>query len=380
MSALPKPPATPPTHAAHAAPLTPLQPLPRLSRTEAQARTTIAQRGAHLPVPLGAATWRAQLVPVVHATPFLEPSYVIRMEWAGAAFALRLPASAVDQQVSASLNGASLPALPASLVDATVEAAMSALLDALQGLGRGTPALLSCRAATQDTAALPAHALELTLRAEPGHETIAAALHTDGLGLLLIAGLLASKPITAAQHDLDIPLQLHAELGMTRLAAHEVSQLASGDVVLMDAFFVAPHRVLWLSADGLHGVHAQLPASDNDAPPSSAHLTIIQPWTAHMPTDIDTETSPAAAATSGEAGDASSLHTLPVRLSFDLGDVTLTLAQIQALQVGQTLDLGRPLHGAVRLRANGALIGEGDLVDIDGHIGVSVSRIFGPSR
>ena len=81
-----------------------------------------------------------------------------------------------------------------------------------------------------------------------------------------------------------------------------------------------------------------------------------------------------------QAAQAATLDSEPVRLSIDLGEVSLTLAQLRALQPGQTLDLGHPLAGAVRIRANGALVGEGDLVEIDGQIGVSVRHLFPASR
>ena len=98
-----------------------------------------------------------------------------------------------------------------------------------------------------------------------------------------------------------------------------------------------------------------------------------------MPTD--TNTSPSSdQGIAHNSAEVVSLESLPVRLSFDLGEVTLTLAQVHALQVGQALTLDHPLQGAVRIRANGALIGEGDLVEVDGHIGVSIARILGSSR
>ena len=88
---------------------------------------------------------------------------------------------------------------------------------------------------------------------------------------------------------------------------------------------------------------------------------------------------PAATPEASDAASATpvaSLADLPVRLSFDLGELSLTLAQLQALQPGQALALGRPLDGAVRVRANGVLIGEGELVQIDGQLGVSLSRLW----
>ena len=135
----------------------------------------------------------------------------------------------------------------------------------------------------------------------------------------------------------------------------------------MDAFFATADRALWLSPDGARGVHVRWPApADATSPP---RLTVIQPWTETMPASPDTSPAETAA-----------LDSVPVRLSFDLGEVSLTLAQLRALQPGQTLDLGHPLAGAVRIRANGALVGEGDLVEIDGQIGVSVRHLFPASR
>ena len=65
-----------------------LQPL-RLTRNEAQARTTIAQRAGGLPLRLGTAAWQARLLPMAAASPVEPgPGYVVRLEWAGAAMAL----------------------------------------------------------------------------------------------------------------------------------------------------------------------------------------------------------------------------------------------------------------------------------------------------
>lgn len=70
-----------------------------------------------------------------------------------------------------------------------------------------------------------------------------------------------------------------------------------------------------------------------------------------------------------------SLDQLPVRLSFDLGERVVTLAELQALDSGSALPLDRPLQDFVTIRANGAIVGEGQLVDMDGQLGVMVSRL-----
>jgi len=341
-----------------------LQPL-RLTRNEAQARTTIAQRAGGLPLRLGTAAWQARLQPVAAASPTeADPGYVVRLEWAGAAMALCLPAAAIEQALAGVLGGAALPPVPSTLADAVLEAGVGVLLQDLQALGRGTPQLLDWGPAHAEALqALPPHACDLYLAADDGVHAIAGSLHLDGLGLLLVAGLVGKRPPLPGPLDDSVPVALHAEVGFTRLPAGDAAALAPGDVVLMDAFFATADRALWLSPDGTHGLHVQWPAPTDAATPP--RLTVIQPWTATMPASPDTSPAETAA-----------LDSVPVRLSFDLGEVSLTLAQLRALQPGQTVDLGHPLAGAVRIRANGALVGEGDLVEIDGQIGVSVRHLF----
>lgn len=345
-----------------------LQPL-RLTRNEAQARTTIAQRATGLPLRIGTAAWKARLLPVAaSAAEWPEPGYIVWLEWAGAPMALHLPGTAIEQVLSNVLEGASLPAVPSLLADAVLEACVDDLLQGLQSLGRGAPQLQTWGpASANDLQALPAHTCDLYLRAEDGPQAIAGSLHLDGLGLLLVAGLVSKLPQQPGPLDDSVPLVLHAEIGATRLTTNDVATLAVGDVVLIDHFFAAADRALWLSPDGRHGVHVQWPApADSGQPPS---LTVIHPWTTTMPASPDTP-----------SAEAATLDAVPVRLSFDLGEVSLTLAQLQALQPGQAIALGHPLAGAVRIRANGALVGEGDLVDIDGQIGVSVRSLFSASH
>jgi type III secretion protein Q len=67
---------------------------------------------------------------------------------------------------------------------------------------------------------------------------------------------------------------------------------------------------------------------------------------------------------------------VPVRLTFELGERQLTLGELRLLQPGQTFDLARPLvEGPVVVRANGAWLGTGDLVEIDGRIGVTLRAL-----
>jgi type III secretion protein Q len=71
---------------------------------------------------------------------------------------------------------------------------------------------------------------------------------------------------------------------------------------------------------------------------------------------------------------------IPVRLYFDLGERTITLAELKSIAPGYVFELGRELRRAVTIRVGGKKIGEGELVEIDGSIGVAVLAINSPLR
>lgn len=61
-----------------------------------------------------------------------------------------------------------------------------------------------------------------------------------------------------------------------------------------------------------------------------------------------------------------------VELTVGLGTTKLSLRQVMGLAVGEVVPLGRPLAGPFEIRADGKLIGQGELVDVDGELGVRI--------
>lgn len=61
-----------------------------------------------------------------------------------------------------------------------------------------------------------------------------------------------------------------------------------------------------------------------------------------------------------------------VELTVQLGTTRLSLRQLAELAPGQIVSLGRPLAGPFEVRAAGRLIGRGELVDVDGELGVRI--------
>lgn len=61
-----------------------------------------------------------------------------------------------------------------------------------------------------------------------------------------------------------------------------------------------------------------------------------------------------------------------VELTVQLGTTRLSLRRIGELAVGEVVSLGRPLAGPYEIHAGGRMIGSGELVDLDGELGVRI--------
>ncbi|HEY1555054.1 MAG TPA: FliM/FliN family flagellar motor switch protein [Kofleriaceae bacterium] len=61
-----------------------------------------------------------------------------------------------------------------------------------------------------------------------------------------------------------------------------------------------------------------------------------------------------------------------IELAVTLGTTRLSLRQVLGLGVGEIVALGRPLGGPFEVRAEGRIIGEGELVDVDGELAVRI--------
>jgi len=70
------------------------------------------------------------------------------------------------------------------------------------------------------------------------------------------------------------------------------------------------------------------------------------------------------------------LRELPVQITCEIGRVTLTAKEILDLRPGAVVPVGRPLAGPVDLTAGGRVIARGELVDVEGELGVRVTEVI----
>ncbi|MEC4720722.1 type III secretion system cytoplasmic ring protein SctQ [Noviherbaspirillum sp. CPCC 100848] len=338
--------------------------LPYLTRTEAQARNILAQHALRLTLSLGQ-EWHARLsllAPGEPAQTFATP-LLLGAEWAGARFCLALPEAALSAWTRSAVE---LPGLlsdiPEPLALASLELLLADLTSSVERLGRGRIHLTRLE---HSTAGLN-HRLLLTLQQVDGAEVIHGVMHADSLGLMVLSSLAQAAPAAGNTLDLSaLPMPLRLVIGDATLRASELQALA-------------PHDVIWLSSrsgtDGgnlfiavgaglpqlpLHGAASRFGFS---AQMQDGRLTVLESLRQIM---SDNPTAP--------PGDKPlDIGQVPIHVTFELGERIVTLHELQTLQPGQVFDLGRVPDGAVTIRANGAVIGHGALVEIEQRIGVAV--------
>ncbi|NBU89498.1 MAG: YscQ/HrcQ family type III secretion apparatus protein [Betaproteobacteria bacterium] len=340
---------------------------------------------------------------VDHPWPTLEGMHRLGWEWAGARLFLDLPESALADWMSGALSGAlaessaKSPAqeadvgaagtpgltwadLPPVWLDAAREQALSWLTDSLTAAGRGHARYVSADPQPQGRPSGTAHMLAVTLQFSPQGDQVHAILHADSLGLIHVASLVerAAAHLSPAPTDepalSQVPVLLRLTLGTSDVPADQFHGLERGDVVFVTHPFLNASRQLMLRTDPLQGQCWSVAAHLDDH-----HLTV-----AGAPILMNDTSPPPSADATGSALDTeavpeeASAHSVPIRLSFDLGHKVVPWVELTQLQPGDTLTLDRPAQQYVSIRANGALIGKGHLVDLDNRLGVSIDELHAP--
>lgn len=374
--------------------------LPRMSLTESQAHSLIARHGTALQIHIPPADVMGRLRPTddmedVHealddprvrdpwtlgftsgwADSLAELCPIRRdLEWAGGRLRLALSNTTITAWLNASLPAIALDEIGDPLLATAVETLLDYIFSALDAAATcGRPRVLE-----GDPEDVPlAHQWTLTARHEASGQLAFALLEADTLGLLLLANLLKRAP--AARNGLaedDIPITVYADIGRTELALSDLESLRPQDTIFIDDYRVTSDGELWLLANG-QGIRLR---------PQGDSYCVTQGWTSMMndllgnsrgfDADDFLDDEPPAEAKADARFD---VDGVPVVLSFSLGERQVTLGELRHLQPGEVFDLTRPLTGGpVMVRANGRLFATGDIVDIDGRVGVTLRALGEP--
>lgn len=282
-----------------------------------------------------------------------------------------------DPEMAASLPESLPDELLAALAEDLLKPALAVISDALG-------AALAFEGFVRDCAAAAARAprlLTLSIAPERG-EAQAEASDSAAFGAWLSAdspaafqGLTAflaqaksGKGFLAGRID-SVPIEIALIGAEAKLGLVDCRGLASGDIVCLEDWAPARGEILAAAVSGARRICEARCRLEEGA------LTIDEPWRLAQ--------SEAEAAPAKEAAAANTENTMQrtddieVTLSFELERRTITVGELKSLEPGAVLRLTADPEAPVTIRANGAPIAKGRLVDLNGVIGVQLTAAQG---
>jgi flagellar motor switch/type III secretory pathway protein FliN len=171
----------------------------------------------------------------------------------------------------------------------------------------------------------------------------------------------------------DVPLAIPLVVGASLAARGDLERLVPGAAFLPSDAWVDARgfgRGVLVAAAGSRGVWVDLPPDGR---------IVLRDATAELPFDVA-----GSGDTMSDANDVNETLTdaaldAPVVVRVELGVVSLSARRWAELRPGEVLSTGHPLGEPVLLRVAGRAVARGELVDVDGTVGVRVREVFGPS-
>ena len=146
------------------------------------------------------------------------------------------------------------------------------------------------------------------------------------------------------------------EISRIVFTMQEINQLQPSDLILLEDTRFENENLLKLRLNSGYYCEATL----NQTTPST--LTITTAWM----TMTDNE----------QQQKIEHVSQIPVQLSFDVGEKTLSFNEVRQLRPGYVLELGKSLPEIIQIRSQNRLIGTGELVEINGRVGVRILNLF----
>lgn len=193
-----------------------------------------------------------------------------------------------------------------------------------------------------------------------------------------------------------VAAELRVEIGQVAIGAGELAHLREGDVVLVDGLTCRPDRgqggtarlkvglgqVAFLDAE-VTLVEGRLRAEVKAlvwAPPSAPGAVPADERPVALGALLEESTAPDTKGgddVDGHPEGADLINDLPLVLSVELARVPITGEAVAGLRVGQVFDLHRTAAEPLALSVNGRVMARGELVELDGNLGVRILSIAG---
>jgi type III secretion system YscQ/HrcQ family protein len=163
-----------------------------------------------------------------------------------------------------------------------------------------------------------------------------------------------------------VPVTIVLDAAWGELSTDELEALHVGDVVLLDGGWLAPSHGGFEGSvrgriAGARRMELRCALEGDRTCVTAIDVGVDLGVTKGQKMDSDTTTK-----ATERAADA------PLEISVEIARFTMPLSEVGALAPGEVLATGQAIGGRVTLRANGAAVATGELVDVDGEVGVRI--------
>jgi flagellar motor switch protein FliM len=185
---------------------------------------------------------------------------------------------------------------------------------------------------------------------------------------------------------------MRAEIGRAEVTKGDVERLGSGDVVLLDELTARPDQGQGGAArirvgTGRAGWFESEIVLEGGGFKAKVGNVVLgdEPRHGQEPSSVGNENEgqeappeEGAEAAEGAAADGADLiNDIPLQIVVELARIPVTAEQVVALKVGQVIDLNRVPGEPVELSVNGKVVARGELVEVEGHLGVRILSLLG---
>ena len=186
----------------------------------------------------------------------------------------------------------------------------------------------------------------------------------DGIGLLLLDPELyphLQQRLSLWPSDSNEDWEIHytslrIEISRCVLTMQTLNELEPDDLILLEDTRFQQYGTVKLCIDSNYYCEANFTSTDKTA------LVINNGWNPMS----DNE----------QKQNIDHISQIPVQLSFDLGQKTLSFNEVRQLRPGSILELGMTLPELIQIRSQNRQIGTGELVEVNGRVGIRIINLF----
>lgn len=321
---------------------------PAVTPSQLQLHQILCTRQNQFPFTLKEQTCNLTIEP---SDPIPSPEYSLSLQVDNQPVQLYVGRGFINQLLPKPLTDKALRKLPKNLMAASLIHSLSPLLELMESILRTPVELISLDPVEPDIlhAGL---ALHLTLN-ETSHTLLV-------VPNPIIMELLTHLPSHIKSTMPDIPIWAELILGRSILSRLEISTLTTGDIVFLQQYVTDQQVVVRATR------HTAFVGETEGNRVTIRQRMELMDEDQQEQTEQEHDHSPQ---------DGVDLADISVELLFEVGRQTFSAAEIQAMQAGYIFDLERPVDHPVRIRANGKVIAECQLVQIENRLGARITSL-----